>query len=106
MILLFFDGYSRLMVFLVAKLSLHGSRRIWLKLDALSKRLESLEARIKPVDPTADFLAKRSDEELDLLIAVLTAQEEGRELELTPEQERMLAADLDMMRNEGYFLED
>jgi len=61
-----------------------------MKLDALSKRLEILEARIKPKD---DFLAKRSDEELDLLIAVLTAQEEGRELELTPEQERMLADD-------------
>ena len=77
-----------------------------MKLDALSKRLESLEARIKPTDPTAYFLAKRSDEELDLLIAVLTAQEEGGELELTPEQETMLAADLDMIRNEGYFLED
>ena len=77
-----------------------------MKLDALGKRLESLEARIKPIDPTADFLAKCSDEELDLLIAVLTAQEEGREPQLTPEQERMLAADLDMMRNEGYFLED
>lgn len=77
-----------------------------MKLDAISKRLEILEASIKPNDPTADFLAKRSDEELDLLIEVLTAQEEGRELELTPEQERMLAAHLDMMRNEGYFLED
>jgi hypothetical protein len=76
-----------------------------MKLDALSRRLASLEARIKPIDPTADFLAKRSDEELDLLIAVLTAQEEGREPQLTPEQEKMLAADLDMMRNEGYFLE-
>ena len=106
MILLFFDGCSLLMAFLVAKLSSPGLRRTWMKLDALSKRLEILEARIKPIDPTADFLAKRSDEELDLLIDVLTAQEEGRELELTPEQERMLAADLDMMRNEGYFLED
>jgi hypothetical protein len=90
MIHLFFDGCSLWMASLIAKLGLHGSRRIWMKLDALSKRLEILEARIKPIDPTADFLAKRSDEELDLLIAILTAQEEGRELELTPEQERML----------------
>lgn len=59
-----------------------------MKLDALAKRLEILEARIKPRDPTADFLAKLSDEELDLLIAVLTAQEEGREIILTPEQEK------------------
>jgi hypothetical protein len=77
-----------------------------MKLDALSKRLEILEARIKPIDPTADFLAKRSDEELDLLIEVLTAQEEGREPQLTSEQEKILAADLDRMRKEGYFLED
>lgn len=74
-----------------------------MKLDALSKRLEILEARIRPKD---DLLAKCSEEELNLLIAVLTAQEEGRELQLTPEQEKMLAADLDMMQNEGYFLED
>ena len=71
-----------------------------MKLDALSKRLEILEARIKPRDPAADFLAERSDEELNLLIEVLTAQEEGRELQLTPEQEKMLAADLDMMRKD------
>jgi hypothetical protein len=77
-----------------------------MKLDALSRWLEILGARIKPKDPTADFLAKRSDEELNLLIEVLTAQEEGRELHLKPEQERMLAAGLDMMRNEGFFLED
>lgn len=74
-----------------------------MKHDALSKRLETLEARIKPIDPTADFLAQALRWELDLLIAVLTAQEKGRELALTAEQERMLAADLDMMRKEGYF---
>lgn len=77
-----------------------------MKLDALSKRLEILESQIKHRDPTADFLAKRSDEELNLLIEILTAQEEGREIELTPEQERMLAADLDMMRDEGLIPEE
>jgi hypothetical protein len=77
-----------------------------MKLDALSKRLGALEARIKPVDPVADYLARFSDEELDLTIEVLTAWEEGRELELTPEQERMLAANLEMMKKEGYFVED
>lgn len=77
-----------------------------MKLDALSKRLEILEASVKPIDRTADFLTRCSEEELNLLIAVLTAQEEGRELELTPEQERMLKDDLEMMRKEGYFLED
>jgi hypothetical protein len=40
------------------------------------------------------------------LITVLTAREEGRELELTPEQEKMLAADLEIMRKKGYFLDD
>ena len=77
-----------------------------MKLDALSKRLGVLEARIRPADPVADYLARLSDEELDLTIEVLTAREEGRELKLTPEQERMLAANLEMMRNEGYFVED
>jgi hypothetical protein len=77
-----------------------------MKLDALSKRLCALEARIKPSNPVADYLARLSDEELDLTIEVLTAWEEGRELELTPEQESMLAANLEMMRNEGYFVED
>lgn len=41
-----------------SQVKLHGSRRMWMKHDALSKRLETLEARIKPIDPTADFLAQ------------------------------------------------
>ena len=73
------------------------------KLEALSKRLVALEARIKPRDPTADFLAGCSDEELNLLIEVLTAQEEGREPELMPEQERMCAVIQERMQKEGYF---
>jgi hypothetical protein len=77
-----------------------------MKLDALSKRLGALEARIKPADPMADYLARLSDDELDLTIEVLTAWEEGRELELTQEQERVLASNLEMMKKEGYFVED
>lgn len=76
-----------------------------MKLDALSKRLLALEARIKPADSVANYLARCSDEELDIMIEVLTAKEEGRAVELKPEQERMLTAHLERMRNEGLILE-
>lgn len=69
-----------------------GLERYSMKLDVLSKRLNAPEAQIKSGDPMGEFVAKCSDEELSLMIEVLTAQEEGREPELTPEHDRMLTA--------------
>lgn len=77
-----------------------------MKHDALSKRLMALESRINPVDPVADYLGRCSDEELNLMIEVLTAREEGREPALTSEQEKFLADHLERIRNEGFILEE
>jgi hypothetical protein len=58
------------MAFLVAKLSSPGSKRVWMKLDTLSKRLDALEARITPIEATAhcphcQALDALNEEELD-----------------------------------------
>lgn len=83
-----------------------GLERYSMKLDALYRRLIALEAQIKPVDPMGEFVAKCSDEELDLMIEVLNAQEDNKELELAPEQDRTLAALQERMYAEGVITEE
>lgn len=78
-----------------------------MKLDALSRRLRALEASVV-LAPTRSqiFLSKCSDEELRLLRVMLEAQEDGREPELKPEQDRMLTALMERMYAEGVITEE